>query len=279
MMNEDLNKTGLSRGRSLWWAFLGLVGVGVLSGVLWRFEIELRGGRTGVGWACYFHWAPLVSAAGFWCWLMWWIRVRRPWRLGLALVGFGTLAFSICCMTQAFLTSRFPFGPDEVPFAMLGPFSGLVSFGLECRKELLWELMGKSGGELQGAEGFLGLSANARGAVSLILFVTWLFGIPLALWLSVPLGLCRVLRGFGVPVKRWATLASAGLFVLSWPLAVLGYGLSRGEIPALEWGVFVDQNALKSGWIFPFLVLALGFPALPGCCALRLKPAPTGTAP
>ncbi len=73
----------------------------------------------------------------------------------------------------------------------------------------------------------------------------------------VPLTFSILCRLFGVRVRLLPVLASAILFILSWPLAAYAF-------------YFVEQrgmpgdpiHALKSGYVIPLLILSLGLPVL-----------------
>lgn len=52
--------------------WLSLVAVGVVSGLLWRAEVEHHG-WAGLGWTGYFHLAVPASVALFLGWVAWWI--------------------------------------------------------------------------------------------------------------------------------------------------------------------------------------------------------------
>jgi hypothetical protein len=81
------------------------------------------------------------------------------------------------------------------------------------------------------------------------------FLVPL-LWASVPLMFCWICRFFGAPITIAQSLASALLFVLSWPVAVFVRTFFEQQ------GSPDTIHALKSGFVIPLLILSLAFPLL-----------------
>lgn len=76
-------------------------------------------------------------------------------------------------------------------------------------------------------------------------------------WATVPLLFGSLLRNAKLPVERNRLLASVLLFVLAWPLAVF----IRSFVD--DRGAHDGIHALKSGFVIPFLVLALGCLVIP----------------
>jgi len=76
------------------------------------------------------------------------------------------------------------------------------------------------------------------------------------LWALPPLVFCAICCCFGVPITIRAALASAALFVLSWPFSIFvrSFFEQRGSPDAI--------HALKSGFVVPFLIISLGIPLL-----------------
>lgn len=94
----------------------------------------------------------------------------------------------------------------------------------------------------------------------------WIFPwVELFLWILIPLAFCAILRGFGIRVGVSTALTSAGLFVASWPLAIIirSFFDQRGGSDMI--------HALKSGFVIPFLVVALGIPLLQPLSIQRQK--------
>lgn len=76
------------------------------------------------------------------------------------------------------------------------------------------------------------------------------------LWPLIPMSLALVAWMFGAK-PRWRTvLVAAVLFVLAWPLAVFV------RMPVENLGSHDLIHAVKSGFIIPFLFVALGIPLL-----------------
>lgn len=77
-----------------------------------------------------------------------------------------------------------------------------------------------------------------------------------ALWALIPLSFCVLCREFGLRIPAWMMVVSAAMFVISWPLAIRVRGL-------FETQGFPDLlDALKSGFVIPFLIYALGWPVV-----------------
>ncbi|MBN8422827.1 MAG: hypothetical protein J0L73_28220 [Verrucomicrobia bacterium] len=72
----------------------------------------------------------------------------------------------------------------------------------------------------------------------------------------VPLTFSLLCRIFGVRVRILPVLASALLFMLSWPLAAYGFFYLEGH------GDPDFIHSLKSGYIIPLLILSLGLPVI-----------------
>lgn len=92
------------------------------------------------------------------------------------------------------------------------------------------------------------------------------FVIALVLWLAIPSALCLLYRLFGVPITILKTLGATLLFAGSWPIAIYvrRFFEDRGGSDTI--------HALKSGFVIPFLVIALGLPLLPFAAAFSRKP-------
>ena len=73
-------------------------------------------------------------------------------------------------------------------------------------------------------------------------------------WALLPAAFLLVCRAFGARVTVIASVASTALFIASWPLAVW----VRGHFESLGSANLI--HALKSGFVIPWLVLALGLP-------------------
>jgi hypothetical protein len=273
IMNDPRSELLVKRTVSVWKALWSLAVLGVFCGLAWRLELEMRGGWKGLRWIGYFHWAPVIGAAVFGRWLLRVVPVRSPIRFGLGMAGFGLVAFAWCGVVLAMAYGR-------VPSAMLGRFAGVVSAGMEWLGNL-------GGGSLMServtdflarVSGILGLAGGTLEGFAAGL--QWM-GVLGAMWVLVPLGFCVLLACFGVSVRWWAAVVSGGLFVLSWPLGSLGYHVSQGGglsgeelLDFLRFGAG-DPHALKSGWVFPVLVFALGFPAAFGRVPPRFEPPAT----
>ncbi|OYW71605.1 MAG: hypothetical protein B7Z37_27320 [Verrucomicrobia bacterium 12-59-8] len=72
----------------------------------------------------------------------------------------------------------------------------------------------------------------------------------------MPLTFSILCRSFGVRVRLLPVLATASLFMLSWPIASVAFSFIEHRNG--------DEliHALKSGYVIPLLILSLGLPVL-----------------
>lgn len=205
-----------------WFPAVTLVMLAVLAGLVWRWELEMRGGWAGLQWLGYFHWAVVAAGVGFVSWAVIMGTATRRWLLGGLLVLFAVPAYWIA---DVLLRMRFgASGPAIFASAVFG-----------------------SGGDFGRAQ------ENLERAHASLLF--WFHLSPL-LWMGLPLLFCWVCQLCGARLSVWKCLFSMGLFVLSWPIAV-GVRMLFEERGGAD---FI--HALKSGFVIPFLIIALGLPLL-----------------
>lgn len=200
------------------------------SGLGWRFEIESRGWAS-LSWTSYFHLAFPVAMAAFVLWALAvcrFVHALSPGRLcalAAALAAIGTAGFFV------------------IPRALLAAYGGwgggLLSVELAANPMLVFELpdfFGRPGGH----------------QIELLLrdLAFW------TVWLSPTVAIWISLRATGVRSRIWSVPLSGLVQFWAWPV-------SCGALAILEHkGGSDPAHALKSGFVVPFLVVAVGLPFL-----------------
>jgi hypothetical protein len=100
-------------------AFLSLLALAILCGLIWRWEVDYHGWE-GLIWISYFHWAVPLAFGLFLIWAN--LFVRLPWHRRL---GLNSVAFVYGCLLYYFLVNalvyRFMTGPSAMFMHMSMP--------------------------------------------------------------------------------------------------------------------------------------------------------------
>lgn len=199
------------------------------SGLGWRFEVDSRGWRS-LDWVDYFHVAFPAAMAAFVVWAL--ATVRLVHRLSPARTGvLGVLLVPIATA-----------GYFLIPAILLGAYGGwgggLLSTEL-ARNPLLTKELPR-------------LFSNSSHALEL-LFKDLAFW---SAWLAPTVAIWLSLRATGVRSRLWSVPLSGTIQFWAWPVACWGLAIVDhigGSDPI---------HALKSGFVIPFLVVAVGIPFL-----------------
>lgn len=182
---------------------------GLISGIIWRVEVEIQG-CEGLKWLSYQHWAIPIGIILFAIWLALFSKVpavrTRYWLAGLFLVISIPLYFLMSTSFSYFFIS----GPSA--------FVSMASLGTTL---------------------FFILRFSILFVYPTVLVLAWITAKQCGLQLN------------------WFSLAlSAFFFMGAFPFAML-------IIAVLERNIDVSAiHAIKTGWVFPFMMIGLGIPFL-----------------
>lgn len=198
----------------------------IASAVAWRVELEWQG-WAGTAWTQREHHAFPLSMAAFVVWAVvtaWAVQRVPPWRVAIL----GALLAAIAVAGWILI-------PNALLFAFGGFGGGLISMDIAATPQHAVEI-----------PGFLGKSHAGEVLMRDLLF--W------AAWLVPTVALWGALRAGGVRSPFWTVPISALIQFWAWPLSIWLLALLDHK------GGADPEHALKTGFVIPWLVIAVGLP-------------------
>lgn len=222
MRRRDLAVTAISAA--------ALAALAIACGVGWRLELESRG-WAGLSWTSYGHHAFPIGMAAFVVWAL--AVCRLVHRVSAArLAGLGAVLGGLAIAGYLFV-------PALLRAVYGGWGGGLLSVELASNPVLVREL-----------PGFFAAPSSRPLEILFSDIAFW------SVWLVPTAAIWGALRLAGVRSRLWSVPLSALVQFWAWPVSIWALAIldhKGGADPA---------HALKSGFVIPWLVIAVGIPFL-----------------